>query len=129
MGIFQFFLGLRNPTDRSDLEGIWERVGDNFAGCLIQVEWEEGELVGKIIAMNSEMLLYGWAVGDKKWRHIEGDAHNGWHLMDLRKQYDTASKKVLSIDYARYWMSIGLSGRLRLHQSKIPLFAAQFWKK
>lgn len=129
MGIIQLFLGPKNPKNTSELEGIWERHGDEFEGCHIKVEREEHELIGKIIWITPEMLNYGWSVGDKKWRRIEGNEEIGWQLMDLRKQYDTASKKVLSTDYAHYWLSLSGKRKLRLHQSKLPLFAAQIWKK
>ena len=129
MGFFQFFLGLRNPTSASELEGVWERMDDNFEGCIIRVEQTKQELMAKIIVSTPKMLSYGWNIGDQKWRHIEGSFENGWKIMDLRKQYDTQKKIVLSVDYAPYWISIGRSGNIHLHQSKIPLFAAQIWRK
>ena len=129
MGIFQFFSGIRNPTNNADLEGIWERVGDDFEGCLIKVEQEENELVGKIIWITPAMLIYGWSVGDKKWRRMEGDEKGGWSLMDLRKQYDTGTKKILSTDYAHYWVTLHGKRKLHLHESKVPLFATQVWKR
>ena len=129
MGILQSCLGFRNPKDSSDLEGIWERIGDEFAGCLIKVEKEDYELIGKIIVSTPKMLTSGWEIGDKKWRRIEGSASEGWQLMDLRKQYDTQNKKVLSTDYAHYWLSLSRSRKLQLHQSKVSLFPNQVWKK
>ena len=130
MGLLQTCLGLHNPKDSNELIGIWERLGDEFSGCLLRVEREEHELVGEIIVSTPEMLTAGWNIGDRKWRRIEGDSQGSWQLMDLRKQYDTQNKKVLSIDYAHYWISLGYGGRkLRLHQSKVPMFAAQTWRK
>lgn len=129
MSFLQTCLGFRNPKDNNELIGIWERVGDEFSGCLVKVEQEEHELVGKIIASTPQMLVYGWAIGDRKWRRIESDPKAGWQLMDLRKQYDTQDKKVLSVDYAHYWISFSITGKLHLHQSKMPLFAAQTWRK
>lgn len=130
MGFFQTCLGLRHPTNGNELIGIWERQGDEFAGCLIRVEKESHEFVGKIIVSTQQMLIAGWNIGDRKWRLIEATAEGNWQLMDLRKQYDTQSKKVLSIDYAHYWISLRHQGKLIcLHQSKVPLFVAQKWKK
>lgn len=129
MGIIQSFLGAKNPKDITELEGIWERIGDEFEGCLIKVEKENHELVGKIIWITPEMLSTGWAVGDKKWRRIEGNEYHGWHVLDLRKQFDTATKKVLGTDYAKYWLTLSGKRKLRLHQSKIPLFPAQTWRR
>ncbi|MFI0348731.1 MAG: hypothetical protein ACH346_08250 [Chthoniobacterales bacterium] len=129
MGILNFFQRLTNPNREADLEGLWERVGDDFEGCFIKVEQEAGELIGKIVWITPEMLSYGWSVNDKKWRRIEGDEKNGWQLLDLRKQFDTATKKVLSTDYAKYWISLSGERKLHLHQSRFPLFAAQTWRK
>ncbi len=126
-------LGLfKNPQTAHELEGIWERVGDEFEGSLVKVYRAQDELIGQLIVSTPAMLDAGWEIGDKKWRQIEGDPHEGWHLLDLRKQYDTQNKKLISTDYAHYWISIGgfqNSRTLRLHQSKVPLFAEQNWKK
>ncbi|MCF7729880.1 MAG: hypothetical protein K9M81_05885 [Chthoniobacterales bacterium] len=130
MGFFQTFLGLHNPKNANELVGIWERIGDEFSGCLIRVELEEREIVGKIIVSTPQMLSAGWNIGDRKWRHIEGDSEGKWQLFDLRKEYDTQNKKVLSTDYEHYRISLGHQGRrISLHQSKIPIFAAQTWQK
>lgn len=130
MGLLQILLGIRSPQDKHDLLGIWERMGDDFEGCLIKVEQEDTELIGKIIVSTPQMLIAGWSIGDKKWRHIEEDPKNGWQLMDLRKQFDTQKKEVLSTDYAHYFISLSNSGRkLHLHQSKIALPSTQKWKK
>ncbi|MBX9742082.1 MAG: hypothetical protein K2W99_00860 [Chthoniobacterales bacterium] len=129
MSFLQRCLGFRNPTDVHDLLGIWERVGDDFEGCVIKVEQETNEWIGKIIISTPDMLEAGWVIGDKKWRHLERDTTGNWQLMDLRKQYDTAQKKVLSVDYAHYWISLSGRRKLRLHQSKVPLFPAQVWKR
>ena len=126
-------LGLfRDPKDINELQGIWERVGDEFEGCLLKVYREENELIGQLIVSTPAMLDAGWVIGDKKWREIEYVPEEGWQLLDLRKQYDTQNKKLISTDYAHYWISIGgfqHSRTLRLHQSKIPLFPDQNWKK
>lgn len=129
MSLLQRCLGFKNPTDINEFAGVWERVGDDFEGCIIKIEQETNEWIGKIIVSTPDMLEAGWAIGDKKWRHIERDPGGDWQLMDLRKQYDTAQKKVLSVDYAHYWISLSGSRKLRLHQSKVPLFPAQVWKK
>jgi hypothetical protein len=123
-------LGLfKNPKDIKELQGIWERVGDEFEGCLIKVYQEGKELIGQVIVSTPAMLNSGWQIGDKKWRRIEEDPKEGWHLLDLRKQYDTQNRKLISTDYAHYWISLSGSKNLRLHQSKNSLFSEQNWKK
>lgn len=122
-------LGFKTPIHRKDLEGIWERVGDKFEGCLIKVFQEGHELIGEIIVSTPAMLNAGWAIGDKKWRHIEDTESEGWQLLDLRKQYDTQNRELLSTDYAHYWLSLSSPRTLRLHQSQSSLFSEQSWKK
>ncbi|MCX6957744.1 MAG: hypothetical protein NT164_04325 [Verrucomicrobiae bacterium] len=126
-------LGLfRDPKDINELQGIWERTGDEFEGSLVKVYQEQDELIGQLIVSTPAMLKAGWEIGDKKWRRIEYMPNEGWQLLDLCKQYDTQNKKLISTDYAHYWISIGgfqNSRTLRLHQSKVPLFSEQNWKK
>jgi hypothetical protein len=122
----------RDPKDIHELQGIWERTGDEFEGSLVKVYQEQDELIGQLIVSTPAMLDAGWTIGDKKWRRIEYTPNEGWHLLDLRKQYDTQNKKLISTDYAHYWISLGgfkNSQTLRLHQSKVPLFPEQNWKK
>lgn len=126
-------LGLpRDPKDINELQGVWERTGDEFEGSLVKVYQEKDELIGQLIVSTPAMLNAGWEIGDKKWRHIEYIPNEGWQLLDLRKQYDTQNKKVISTDYAHYWISLGgfrHSLTLSLHQSKVAFFAEQNWKK
>ncbi len=130
MGFFQKCIGFYPPKEKEQLLGIWERRGDEFSGCLIKVEKEAEELLGKIIVSTPQMLEAGWKIGERKWRYIQSDSQERWKLLDLRKQYDTQNKKVLSTDYTHYWVSLNHEGRkMSLHQSQIPLFAAQVWRK
>jgi hypothetical protein len=122
-------LGFRGPKDINELQGIWERIGDNFEGCIIKVYPEENELIGQIIVSTPTMLNAGWKIGDKKWRRIEYTQNEGWHLLDLRKQYDTQHRELLSTEYAHYWIFLNNARELQLHQSKVPLFPEQTWKK
>jgi hypothetical protein len=81
MGFFKTFLGLRHPKDGNELVGIWERRDDQFSGCVVRVEREVNELVGKIIVSTQKMLTAGWNVGDRKWRLIQANPEGLWQLI------------------------------------------------
>ena len=67
----------RKPTV---LTGLWERVEDNFSGCVILVEEVDGELQGRITYVPALMRRYGWQVGDIKWRSISSFERPGFRL-------------------------------------------------
>ncbi len=121
--VFFLFGGGASP------EGLWERKGDRFAGCVLRVEGMDGELVGKIATLPESMSRAGWQVGDLKWRNIRRAGSGLWRLQDLRKHYDTRSASVFMVDYREYNLTLGAFGRLRLHTGGLPFFPEQKWEK
>ena len=119
---FLFFLF---PTNSSP-EGIWMRVGDHFAGCLLRVEKIGSELAGRIVAFPEAMARAGWIEGDLKWRNIQSDG-SSWRMQDLRKHYDTRTATVTKVDYCEYRLTVGSLGHLRLHSGSQPFFPEQRW--
>jgi hypothetical protein len=114
---------------RSSPEGLWERTGDKFAGCVLRVVEMDGELVGKIAILPESMSRAGWHVGDLKWRNIKRVDSKQWQLQDLRMHYDTRKASVVMVDYREYKLTLGACGRLRLHTGGLPFFPEQRWKK
>jgi hypothetical protein len=110
-------------------EGLWRRTGDNFAGCVLRVEYVESELVGRIAIVPDAMANAGWQVGDLKWRNIARAADGAWRMQDLRKHYDTRKASVLAVDYQEYTLTLGAHGHLRLHMASSPFFPKQRWVK
>jgi len=122
---FLFFL---LPVDASP-EGLWQRVGDNFGGCVLRVEKRDSELVGLIAVLPESMARAGWIEGDLKWRNITRDSGGAWRMQDLRKHYDTKTATVIMVDYREYRLSLGFGGRLRLHTEGFPFFPDQRWMR
>ncbi len=122
---FLFFLFPSNTSP----EGLWQRTGDTFAGCVLRVEHIGTELAGRIAVLPDSMANAGWQVGDLKWRNITRAADGAWRMQDLRKHYDTRKASVLMVDYQEYALTVGASGHLRLHTGSSPFFPAQRWRK
>jgi hypothetical protein len=122
---FLFFL---LPAD-TGIEGLWQREGDHFAGCVLRVEKLDTELVGRIAVLPETMARAGWIKGDLKWRNITRDSQGAWRLQDLRKHYDTRTATVLMVDYQEYHLTTGAAGHLRLHDGSLPFFPAQRWRR
>lgn len=123
---FLFFL---IPDHMKSPEGLWERVGDNFSGCVLRVEKVGTELAGRIVVLPQAMAKAGWVEGDLKWRNITKGSSGTWRMQDLRKHYDTRSASIAMVDYLEYRLTIGLGGHLRLHVDRLPFFPAQRWTR
>ena len=76
------------------LPGLWERVGDDFQGCLILVEESLSGLQGRITYVPARMRRFGWKVGDIKWRSISTSAGAAYAAEDLFKELDPDTNQV-----------------------------------
>jgi hypothetical protein len=123
---FLFFL---LPPAEDSPEGLWQRTGDRFAGCVLRVEKAGSELVGRIVVLPESMARAGWVEGDLKWRNLVRNARGDWRMQDLRKHYDTRTATVTMVDYLEYRLTVGLCGHLRLHTDRLPFFPVQRWVK
>ena len=77
-----------------DLQGTWERTGDHFAGCRIEIRLEGNRWRGTLIQVLEKMEKFGWRIGDEKWIDIERRAVGRYSLRDLYKVLDTNTGKV-----------------------------------
>ena len=94
-------LALRMSGTRCVLPGRWERQGDAFAGCIIEIPKASGPMVGTIRICPSGMKEFGWREGDLKWKEITESKPNHFDILDLHKEYDRDSRIVLRTSYAR----------------------------
>lgn len=124
MEFLLFLLGGDAP-----LEGDWERVGDNFAGCVVRVGPLGEGLAGRIVRLPAAMAEAGWNEGDVKWRDIARLGGGRWKVRDVRKHFDTRSRSVVGIDAREFFLTVAPGGRLRLHEDALPFFPAQRWRR
>jgi len=71
----------------------------------------------------------GWQIGEPKWQDIRPTGQSRWLIRDLRKHFDTRTGRVVGIDLQEYNLSLAAGGRLRLHNSSLPMFPVQSWKR
>lgn len=81
------------------LPGLWERIGDDFSGCLILVEPNVASLQGRVTYVPSLMRHYGWKVGDIKWRNMNPGSGASYHIEDLFKELDPDTNHVRKSTY------------------------------
>ncbi len=81
------------------LQGLWERVGDDFAGCLILVEEVSDELTGRVTYAPALMRQYGWQVGDLKWKSIRSGRIPAFRIQELFKELDSTTSLVRKSSY------------------------------
>jgi hypothetical protein len=85
---FTYSLGRESPP----LEGIWERIGDDFAGCRIVIrDLDQG---GLLVNLAPRMREVGWQVGDRKWQAFHRRTLRLWEFEDLYKEYDLRTQAV-----------------------------------
>lgn len=121
---FLLFL-LRGP---GALEGDWERIGDQFAGCVVRVGPLGDGLAGRIVRLPAAMAEAGWNEGDVKWRDIEPCGTALWRVRDVRKHFDTRSRSVVGIDTRELHLTVA-GEKLRLHRDASPIFPDQRWRR
>ncbi len=82
------------------LEGIWERQGDEFAGCSVRVVANSGGLwEGRLVYVTRKAAAAGWIVGDRKWVDLTPSGPCKFAGRDLQKAYDYATGEVVRTDY------------------------------
>ena len=82
-----------------ELRGVWQRVGDNFAGSRIAVEETGAGLQGRLIYVPDNMQAVGWKTGEVKWTQITGLGRSGCSLQDKYKLYDTRRQRMTTSGY------------------------------
>lgn len=101
------------------IEGVWERVGDEFAGCSIRVTPAGGFWEGTLIYVNATASGAGWGVGDRKWVDIRASGHGRFQGRDLQKAYDFSRQEVLEASY--------VPKAFRLKGRKLTVSAPEWW--
>lgn len=91
-----YLLGiLKEPS----LIGVWERIGDNFAGCRICIEFDGINLNGRIVRLPDHMIKYGWQQDDAKWMHLQRQSVCRYQLQELYKVFSSRTKSARNIYY------------------------------
>ena len=67
------------------LVGKWQRVGDDAAGTIVQVEKGDKGYVGKLVVVFGRLQLIGFKIGELKWKDIEYVDGNRWEGLDSTK--------------------------------------------
>lgn len=81
-------------AEEPSLLGLWQRIGDKFAGCVLSVHLVKSQPTAIIFSITKEMVEYGWKVGDVKWKSIRRDSVGRYVVDDL---YKTLNRKQKSI--------------------------------
>ncbi|MGD9007519.1 MAG: hypothetical protein PVG41_06345 [Desulfobacteraceae bacterium] len=91
-----YLLGmLKEPA----LMGVWERIGDDFAGCRLRIEFDGPNLNGRIVRLPDHMEKYGWRKDDAKWMHIQRQAVCKYQLQELYKVLSSRTKPARNLYY------------------------------
>ena len=84
-----------------ELIGVWERTGDNFAGCTVVISNSNEGFSGYVTSVPPAMQRCGWLVGDKKWINFHSRSRTSWTVSDLAKQYDIERLVVTDAVYTK----------------------------
>jgi hypothetical protein len=91
-----YLLGiLKEPS----LIGVWERIGDDFAGCRLRIEFDGPNLNGRIIKLPEYMEKYGWQHDDAKWMHIQRQTVCRYRFQELYKVLSSQSVTARNLYY------------------------------
>ena len=81
------------------LQGLWQRVGDDFAGCCVQLATVGETTRGYIAELPDIMAARGWRLGDIKWASFQQRNPASHRFMDLFKQFDVQTGEVTDSFY------------------------------
>lgn len=82
------------------LAGIWQRTGDNFAGCTVAISAGDGQVMnGFVTALPIAMQRCGWKIGDKKWTDFEPRGRTTWAVYDLAIEFNIERQAVANHAY------------------------------
>lgn len=118
-----YLLRGRNPP----VSGLWERTGDDFAGCVVIVEPVGKQLQGRITEVPAAMRNVGWVVGDVKWKSIHTAGRNRYRLMDLFKSYDTSNTRLLQSRYQPARLHFYSDKRFYVVPDEAPQGSTTYW--
>jgi hypothetical protein len=79
------------------LTGVWERIGDDFAGCRIRIEFDGPILNGRIVRLPDQMEKYGWKHDDAKWIDIQKQSVCRYRLQELYKVISSQTRPARNI--------------------------------
>jgi hypothetical protein len=86
---------LKEPS----LIGVWERIGDDFSGCRIRIEFDGPNLNGRIVRLPDHMEKYGWQQDDAKWIDIRKQSLCRYQLQEMYKVISGQTRPARNIYY------------------------------
>jgi len=95
--------------------GTWERVEDEAAGSIVQVEVVGSSYHGRLIEPSGILEFLGFAVDDIKWRDIQPVGPNKWKGKDLIKMIDRDAK-ITSVEYKDVYFTLLGDGILEVRK-------------
>ena len=113
----------------AELEGIWQRVDDNFAGCLVIVEPDAQGMRGRITHVPDNMRKRGWEAGDIKWVRIVRRKRAVYLLDDMYKLYDPSRQKLAASGYNSSYLRFVTENEIVVEPRSADQGSGARWKR
>lgn len=108
-----------------EMTGTWMRVGDDYAGSIINAIMVEGDVWGKFLRVPIALSVYGFEVGDDKWKDVKRIDTNNFEGKSLSKLRDGSERYV---DYLFYMTNANnLQLRVKPEEGEIDKGSVQNW--
>ncbi len=95
--------------------GTWERIEDEAAGSIVQVEIVGRAYHGRLLKPLGILEFLGFAENDIKWRDIEPVGPNKWKGKDLIKMIDRDAN-ITSVEYKDVYFTLLGDGVLEVRK-------------
>jgi len=133
---------LLTACNRDPLVGRWERIGDDFAGTIVQVGATGKSYMAKLVDVPEKLKTRGFARGEVKWRELvlvsDSEGVRKYKGQDLGKsiprEVQNPKSKIQNPTESRY-SSFALEMRadtawVRVFQNDLDVLGvAQIWRK
>lgn len=108
-----------------ELDGVWQRREDEFAGCRVLVLTNAGERSGVLVYVPSAMRQAGWEAGEVKWRSLARQDRRRFTLEDRCKTLDLTDGNAQS-SFQPGWLVFATPHLIRVQAGERP---GQWWQR